>query len=75
MFITPDLDTCYRDASLSIVTHISAPETCQVQVQLFDGGHAITAPIIERPNNRRIDERGSYDDVVFQTLHIRDPKK
>lgn len=75
VFITPDLDACYRDGSLSVVTHISAPDTYQVQVQLFDGEQAVTKPRIDTPNNRRIDERGSWNDVVFQTLHVNDPKK
>jgi beta-galactosidase len=75
VFVTPDLDACYRDGSLSIVTKITAPDTYQVQVQLFDGENAVTEPLIDRPHNRRIDERGTYDDVVFQTLHVRDPKK
>ncbi len=75
VFITPDLDACYRDGSLEIVTHISAPETYQVQVQLFHGEHSVTEPSIARPNNRRIDERGSWNDVVFQTLNIREPHK
>lgn len=75
VFITPDLDACYRDGSLSVVTHISAPDTYQVQVQLFDGEHAVTKPRIDTPNNRRIDERGSWSDVVYQTLHVNDPQK
>lgn len=75
VFVTPDLDACYRDGSLSIVTHISAPDCYQVQVQLFDGECAVTEPRIDRPHNRRIDERGTYDDVVFQTLHVREPNK
>ncbi len=75
VFITPDLDACYRDGSLSVVTHISAPDTYQVQVQLFDGEQAVTKPRIDTPNNRRIDERGSWNDVVFQTLHVNDPQK
>ncbi|CAK3887021.1 beta-galactosidase [Vibrio crassostreae] len=75
VFVTPDLDACYRDGSLSIVTKITAPDTYQVQVQLFDGENAVTEPLIDRPHNRRIDERGTYDDVVFQTLHVREPKK
>lgn len=75
VFITPDLDACYRDGSLSVVTSISAPDTYQVQVQLFDGEQAVTEPRIDRPHNRRIDERGTWDDVVFQTLHVREPKK
>ncbi|ELV8716889.1 beta-galactosidase [Vibrio vulnificus] len=75
VFITPDLDACYRDGSLSIVTTIAAPETHQVQVQLFEGTQAVTEPNIARPHNRRIDERGTWNDVVFQTLHLREPKK
>ncbi|EGQ8551034.1 beta-galactosidase [Vibrio parahaemolyticus] len=75
VFITPDLDACYRDGSLSVVTHISAPDTYQVQIQLFDGEQAVTKPRIDTPNNRRIDERGSWNDVVFQTLHVNDPQK
>ncbi|EHH0680885.1 beta-galactosidase [Vibrio vulnificus] len=75
VFITPDLDACYRDGSLSVVTTITAPETYQVQVQLFEGKQAVTEPNIARPHNRRIDERGTWNDVVFQTLHLREPKK
>ncbi|WEM41112.1 beta-galactosidase [Photobacterium sp. DA100] len=75
VFITPDLDACYRDGSLSVVTHINATAEHQVQIQLFDGEQAITEPVINRPNNRRIDERGSYNDVVFQTVSVREPKQ
>ena len=75
VFITPDLDACYRDGSLSIVTKITAPENYQVQVQLFDAEQAVTEPIIASPNNRRIDDHGSYNDVVFQSLSLREPKK
>ena len=75
VFITPDLDACYRDGSLSIVTKISAPETYQVRVQLFDDEESVTEPAIASPNNRKIDDRGSYNDVVFQTLSLREPKK
>lgn len=75
VFITPDLDAYYRDGSLSIVTYIAAPDTCQVQVQLFDGEQAVTEPHIAQPHNRQIDERGSYNDVIFQTLDVRTPKK
>ncbi|PSW13616.1 beta-galactosidase [Photobacterium rosenbergii] len=75
VFITPDLDACYRDGSLSVVTHINASADHQVQIQLFDGEQAITEPVVDRPNNRRIDERGSYNDVVFQTVSVREPNK
>ncbi|WP_264875118.1 beta-galactosidase [Vibrio agarivorans] len=75
VFITPDLDACYRDGQLKVETRIKAPETYQVQLQLFDGEQAVCEPISALPNNRRIDERGSYNDVVFQTLAIREPKQ
>ncbi|PMH46080.1 beta-D-galactosidase [Vibrio sp. 10N.286.49.B3] len=75
VFITPDLDACYRDGSLSITTHLRGPDTCQVQVQLFKDGVAVSDVQTASPHNRRIDERGTYDDVVFQTLAIREPLK
>ncbi|MGO2507433.1 MAG: beta-galactosidase [Vibrio hibernica] len=75
VFITPDLDACYHHGSLSIVTRISAPEIYQVQVQLFDGVKAVTDCQISQPNNCRIDERGSFDDVIFQVLPVATPKK
>ncbi|MGL6259026.1 beta-galactosidase [Vibrio sp. WXL210] len=74
VFITPDLDPCYRDGWLQVETKISAPEDHQIQLQLFDGQQAVSKPITAGPNNRRIDERGTFNDVVFQTLSIREPK-
>lgn len=73
VFITPDLDACYRDGSLSIVTQICAPDSYQVQVQLFYAEQPVTAADLERPHNRRIDERGSWHDVVFQQLQLKQP--
>ena len=75
VFITPDLDACYRDGHLSIVTTISATVTSQIQVQLFDQHGAVTDAIVASPHNRRIDERGSYHNIIFQTLSVREPKK
>ncbi|WP_394239924.1 beta-galactosidase [Vibrio astriarenae] len=75
VFITPDLDACYRDGTLQVETRINAPESYQVQLQLFDGEQAICDPQSATPNNRRIDERGSYNDIVFQTLSVREPKQ
>lgn len=75
VFITPELDANYRDGSLNVVTTIDAPATFQVQLQLFSGEDAVSEPISASPNNKRIDERGSYDDVVFQTLPVSAPKK
>ncbi|MDR9826229.1 beta-galactosidase [Vibrio sp. FNV 38] len=75
VFVVPDLDACYRDGTLSIETRITGPETSQIQVQLFENEQAVTESIISTPNNRRIDERGTYNDVVFQTLSVREPKQ
>ncbi|MCE0495681.1 beta-galactosidase [Vibrio salinus] len=73
--VTPDLDACYQHGTLSVSTTISAPETYQVQIQLFDGELPVTVPVVNKPNNRRIDERGSYSDVIFQSLIVSYPKK
>lgn len=75
VFITPDLDACYRDGKLSVVTKINAPETFSVQIQLFDNHEPVSLPLTQKPHNKRIDERGSYKDQVFQTLSINEPKK
>ncbi len=75
VFITPDLDACYRDGTLSVVTKINAPESFSVQIQLFDNNEPVCAPQTQQPHNKRIDERGSYGDQIFQTLTIKEPKK
>ncbi|OLQ95397.1 beta-D-galactosidase [Vibrio ponticus] len=75
VFITPDLDACYRDGDITIKTTLSAAGNHTVQVQLFDQNKAITAPHRSATNNRRIDERGGYNDVIFQTLHVKEPQK
>ncbi|MGL5291897.1 MAG: glycoside hydrolase family 2 TIM barrel-domain containing protein, partial [Vibrionaceae bacterium] len=75
VFITPDLDASYRDGSLSVVTSIDAPATFKVQLQLFYGKDAVSEPLLASPNNKRIDERGTYQDVVYQTLAVSAPKK
>ncbi len=73
--ITPDLDAIYRNGLLDIKTQISAPVGYQVKVQLFDKDIPISEAQVATANNRLIDERGCYDDMVFQTLHIDNPKK
>lgn len=75
VFITPDLDACYRDGILSVETRINAPDNYQIQIQLFNEKQAVTDPHIARPHNRRIDERGAYKDKVFQTLQVQEPKQ
>lgn len=75
VFITPDLDACYRDATLHIKTAINAPNNYQVAVQVFDNEQALCEPHIQSTNNKRVDEKGGWSDVVFQTIDIQSPKK
>lgn len=75
VFATPQLDACYRDATLSVRTSLSAPGDYRVSIQLFDGENAVTEPQVSTPNNRRIDEKGGWDDVVFQSLKVQAPNK
>ncbi|MGB3725248.1 MAG: beta-galactosidase [Glaciecola sp.] len=75
VFVTPTLDACYKDATLNVTTTISAPTDYTVSVQLFDGNQAVTPAISEPCNNKRIDEKGSWDDVVFHTIAIENPQK
>jgi beta-galactosidase len=75
VFITPNLDACYRDATLAIKTAIHAPNNYKVSVQIFDGDTAICEPHIQSTNNKREDEKGGWDDVVFQHISIENPRK
>ena len=74
VFVTPSLDACYRDATVSVRTAINAPSSFKVGIQLFDGDNAVTEQVITGTNNKRIDEKGGWDDVVFQTLNVKEPK-
>lgn len=81
VFITPDLDACYRDASLSVKTVLQSNAGVAhlkghtVSVQIFDGDLPICEPQIQKTNNKRIDEKGGWDDVVFHQIDIENPKK
>jgi beta-galactosidase len=74
VFVTPSLDACYRDGEISVRTAINAPSTYNVAVQLFDGDNAVTEQNIASTNNKRIDEKGGWDDVIFQKLAVKEPK-
>jgi beta-galactosidase len=75
VFITPDLDACYRDATLNIKTTVSAPHHYQVAIQVFDDETPLGEPQIQQTNNKRVDEKGGWDDVVFHTIAISNPRK
>ena len=75
VYITPDLDACYRDATLSIKTTIAAPSTYKVQVQLFDEQTPISDKLIEETSNKVIDENGGYQDICFHNMAISSPTK
>lgn len=74
VFVTPSLDACYRDGSVSVRTAINAPSNYKVGIQLFDAGEPVTEQVITGTNNKRIDEKGGWDDVVFQHLTVSEPK-
>jgi beta-galactosidase len=83
VFITPNLDACYRDATLNIKTAIhtyATPELAHLKnhtitVQVFDGDLPICEPQTQSTNNKRIDEKGGWDDVVFHHVAIQNPRK
>jgi beta-galactosidase len=75
VFATPKLDACYRDGSLEVRTAINAPASYTVGIQLFDGETAVTEQAVSGTNNRRIDEKGGWDDVIFQSLAVTEPNK
>ena len=74
VFVTPTLDACYRDGALSVRTAINAPANYQVGIQLFEKAHAVTERAVATTNNKRVDEKGGWDDVVFQSLEVKEPK-
>ena len=75
IFITPDLDACYRDATLAVKTTVDAPEHYQVSVQVFDKNAIIGEAEIQSTDNKRVDEKGGWDDVIFHNLTFKNPKK
>jgi beta-galactosidase len=75
VFITPNLDACYRDATLAIKTAINAPNNYKISVQVFDGDTAISGPHTQSTHNKRVDEKGGWHDVVFQSIAIENPRK
>jgi len=74
VFITPDLDACYRDGQLSIKTTIHAPQNYQVQVQLFEDESPISNPLIAPVNDRIIDEKGGWQNISFHHINVQSPK-
>ena len=74
VFATPSLDACYRDGKVSVRTAVQAPASYKVKIQLFDGETPVGTQSTETTNNRRIDEKGGWQDVVFQSVEIAAPK-
>lgn len=81
VFLTPDLDACYRDASLSVKTTLHSSlgvehlKNYAVSVQVFDGNVPICELHTQHTNNKRVDEKGGWNDVVFHRIDIENPKK
>jgi len=76
VYITPDLDTCYRDGAVSVKTSINAPKNYSVSVQIFDSNkQAVSVAVCESTNTKIVDEKGGWDDVCFHQINIVAPKK
>ncbi|MBL4630855.1 MAG: beta-galactosidase, partial [Paraglaciecola sp.] len=75
VFITPHLDACYRDATLAIKTAIKAPNNYTASVQVFAGDTAVSDLHTQSTNNKRVDEKGGWDDVVLHNIAIENPQK
>ncbi|GLO61694.1 beta-galactosidase [Vibrio sp. MACH09] len=74
VFVQPKLDACYRDAVLDAEITLVNPHHHQVQMQLFDGLTPVSEPVIAGVQNRVVDEKGGWDDKVFLSTTIRQPK-
>ncbi|WCE29105.1 beta-galactosidase [Vibrio sp. SCSIO 43137] len=74
VFVTPQLDACYRDGKLSAEVTIQATAEHKVQIQLFDGLTPVTELASASVQNRIVDEKGGWDDKVFLSLGIERPK-
>ncbi|MBL4828745.1 MAG: beta-galactosidase, partial [Aliivibrio sp.] len=80
VYITPDLDACYRDGWLDITTKVVAGSGYQVQAQLFEKPNgdvdyqAVNEPLHAKVNDRVIDEKGGWSDRCFHQLNVREPK-
>ncbi|MFT7008881.1 MAG: beta-galactosidase [Colwellia sp.] len=75
VFITPELDACYRNGWLDCKTRIQASDSYSVQIQIFDEDEiAVSDAIITKPNDKVIDEKGGWDDVCFHHVPLETPK-
>lgn len=76
VFITPELDACYRDGWLDIKTRIQATGSYSVKAQIFDdNNNAVSDVLITKPNDRVIDEKGGWDDICFHHIPVETPKQ
>ncbi|MDV7104717.1 beta-galactosidase [Vibrio sp. TH_r3] len=74
VFVTPSLDACFRDGTIATEVVLANPKQHKVQIQLFDGQTAVTEPVEGQVQNRIVDEKGGWDDRVFLSLKIEQPK-
>ncbi len=74
VFIQPKLDSCFRDAVIDAEISLKQPDGHQVQIQLFDGVTPVTGIASAGVQNRIVDEKGGWDDKVFLSMSIKEPK-
>ncbi|RJX67172.1 beta-galactosidase [Vibrio sinensis] len=75
--IKTDLDACYRDATLNVVTTLSVKQSpFTIAIELFDDqGHSVFGKQPAKCGMRFIDEKGPKDDVSEHQVLIENPKK
>jgi beta-galactosidase len=75
--ITTLLDACYRDATLTVATKLTAKNApVQVDIELFDAaGVSVFGRSIGRCGQRLVDEKGSWQEVAHHSVAITNPKK
>lgn len=73
-FIQARLDDSYRDAKLEAEISLHNVSSHQVQIQLFDGNNPVTDAISGGVQNRIVDEKGGWNDKVFLSIPVKEPK-
>jgi beta-galactosidase len=75
--VTTLLDACYRDATLTVATKLTAKNApVQVGIELFDAdGVSVFGRSTARCGQRIVDEKGSWQEVAHHSVAVANPKK
>ena len=74
VFVRPKLDACFRDGLIETEISLANPSKNQVRIQLFDGSKAISEQVVGTIQNRIVDEKGGWDDKVFLSVGVKEPR-